>query len=171
LAGVLWLADGGVVFGRLLLLGAGLVGLALVAIWIAAVRLQAAPFGSRGAKIAAAISALRARPARALAVLALSVAVQGMFVAIAARFGAAVGLGVGIEAWLAAWPLAKIAAIVPVTFAGLGTREAALVALMRLAGADPTRAAAAAFLWTSVLISGALIGGASAWAAGRPRTA
>lgn len=168
-AGVLWLVEPSVVFGRLLLVGLGLVGAAVIIIWIVAARLEGAPAGSRGAKIAAAVGALRARPWRAVAALCLSVAVQTTFVAITARFGLAVGLGVGMEAWMAAWPLAKIAAIVPVTFAGLGTREAALVALMRTIGADPGRVAAAALLWTSVLICGALTGGLLAWAAGRPR--
>ena len=170
-AGVLWLVEPAVVFGRLLLVGAGLVGLAVIGIWIVTVRLAGAPGGSRGAKIAAAIGTVRERPFRSVAALGLSVAVQTTFVAITARFGLAVGLGVGIEAWLAAWPLAKIAAIVPVTFAGLGTREAALVALMRMIGAEPSRVAAAALLWTSVLICGALTGGLLAWAAGRRRSA
>jgi hypothetical protein len=94
--------------------------------------------------------------------LALSLGVQTMFVLINRQFGVAMGVDVARGAWFAAWPLAKLVALAPVSLAGLGIREAALVAFLRPYGAPTTPVFAAGLLWQSVLFAGGLVG----WLAG-----
>ena len=105
---------------------------------------------------------IAARPALPVACLALSFGVQTMFVLINMRFGSAVGVDVALAGWLVAWPLAKLVALAPVSLAGLGIREAALVAFLRPYGASAALVTAAGLLWQSVLVAGGLFG----WLAG-----
>ena len=105
---------------------------------------------------------LAARPALPFACFVLSLGVQTMFVFINMRFGSAVGVNVPLAGWLVAWPLAKLVALVPVSLAGLGVREAALVAFLRPYGAAVALVTAAGLLWQSVLFAGGLVG----WLAG-----
>lgn len=113
-------------------------------------------------RVTAAGRLLATRPAVPLACLALSLGVQTLFVLINVRLGAAVGVDVAAAGWLVAWPLAKLVALAPISLAGLGVREAALVALMRPYGAPAALVAAAGLVWQSILVAGGLIG----WLAG-----
>jgi glycosyltransferase 2 family protein len=101
---------------------------------------------------------LAARPALPLVCLLLSLGVQTMFVIINMRFGLAVGVAVPLAGWLVAWPLAKLVALVPISLAGLGIREAALVAFLQPYGASAAPVTAAGLLWQSVLFAGGLAG-------------
>jgi uncharacterized membrane protein YbhN (UPF0104 family) len=113
-------------------------------------------------RLAVAVRQLAARPALPLVCLMLSLGVQTMFVFINMRFGLAVGVEVPLAGWLVAWPLAKLVALVPVSLAGLGVREAALVAFLQPYGAPAAPVTAAGLLWQSVLFAGGLVG----WLAG-----
>jgi glycosyltransferase 2 family protein len=113
-------------------------------------------------RLANAAAVLAARPALPLACFVLSLGVQTMFVLLNMRLGAAVGVDVPLAAWFVAWPLAKLVALVPVSLAGLGVREAALVVFLRPYAAAPALVTAAGLLWQSVLFAGGLIG----WLAG-----
>jgi uncharacterized membrane protein YbhN (UPF0104 family) len=73
--------------------------------------------------------------------------------------GRAAGVEASYEVWLTAWPLAKLIALVPISLAGLGVREAALVALMRPFGAPAAAVMAAGLLWQALLVGGGLVGG------------
>jgi len=97
------------------------------------------------------------RPWLTLAVLGLSVAMQIGLVALSAWLGA--GLHLPIRAWLFAWPLAKLSGFVPVTVAGIGSRELVLPALLAPFGADAAAAAGVGLAWDAVLITGSLAGG------------
>jgi uncharacterized membrane protein YbhN (UPF0104 family) len=76
-----------------------------------------------------------------------------------ACLGAACGLHLPLWAWLFAWPLAKLASMVPVSLGGLGVREAALVSLLVPFGADAASVVAAGLAFEAVIIIGGLIGG------------
>jgi uncharacterized membrane protein YbhN (UPF0104 family) len=100
------------------------------------------------------------RPWLTLAVLALSLAMQTGLIALSAWIGVGCGLHLPARAWLFAWPLAKLSGFVPVTLAGIGSRELVLPALLAPFGADPAAAAGVGLAWDAVLITGSLVGGA-----------
>ncbi len=68
-----------------------------------------------------------------------------------------------LRIWLFAWPLAKLAAVLPLTQGGIGVREAALVALLAPFGAAAPLVLAAGLVWEGVIITGGLIAGAVAF--------
>ncbi len=105
------------------------------------------------------------RPWLTLVALGLSVAMQTGLIALSAWIGLGCGLDLPIRAWLFAWPLAKLSGFVPVTLAGIGSRELVLPALLAPFGADPAAAASVGLAWDAVLIAGSLIGGAISKAA------
>jgi glycosyltransferase 2 family protein len=72
-----------------------------------------------------------------------------------------------LRIWLFAWPLAKLAAVLPLTQGGIGVREAALVALLAPFGAAAPLVLAAGLVWEGVIIAGGLIAGAVAFFLGR----
>ena len=108
--------------------------------------------------------ALRERPGATARAALLSFGVQAAFVGLNAWIGAAVGIELPFAAWCVAWPLAKLAALVPISLGGLGLREAALAALLAPFGVEATLAVAQGLVWQSVLMATGLAGGALAWA-------
>ena len=112
-------------------------------------------------RLADALQALGRRPVLLAATLALSIAIQGLFVWLAMQLGRAVGLDLAPGAWFFAWPLAKLLAVLPVSLGGLGLREASLAALLGPFGAAPAQVVTAGLTWQAVLwlagILGALI--------------
>jgi uncharacterized membrane protein YbhN (UPF0104 family) len=111
-------------------------------------------------KYMAAFTASWRRPWLTLAVLALSLAMQTGLIALSAWLGVGCGLHLPARAWLFAWPLAKLSGFVPVTLAGIGSRELVLPALLAPYGADPAAAASVGLAWDAVLITGSLVAGA-----------
>jgi len=69
--------------------------------------------------------------------------------------------------WLFVWPLAKIAAILPVTQGGIGVREGALVVLFQPFGVTAATAMATGLVFTAIVMAGGLVGGAVAFLIGR----
>ena len=63
------------------------------------------------------------------------------------------------KALLYAWSLAKLIAIVPISLAGLGVREASLAVLMTPLGADPAKVVAVGLMWQVVLFAAGMLGG------------
>jgi glycosyltransferase 2 family protein len=94
-------------------------------------------------------------------------AIQTAFLLLSAQLAAYCGLGVSLRVWLFAWPLAKVAAILPLTQGGIGVREAALVALLAPFGAPGPLVLAAGVIWEAVVIAGGLLAGAVALALNR----
>lgn len=88
--------------------------------------------------------------------------IQTTFLVLTARLAGYCGLMLPLRAWLFAWPLAKLAAVLPLTQGGIGVREAALVALLAPFGAAGHLVLAAGLLWEGVIIAGGLIAGAMA---------
>jgi uncharacterized membrane protein YbhN (UPF0104 family) len=89
----------------------------------------------------------------------IGIVLQASLVFLNAWLGAACGLHLPLWAWLFAWPLAKIASMVPVSLGGLGVREAALVSLLVPFGADAASVVAAGLAFEAVIIIGGLISG------------
>jgi uncharacterized protein (TIRG00374 family) len=122
-------------------------------------------------RLRTAVRAVVARPGVALAALALSLVVQAGFVLLNAALGREVGITVPLSVWFLCWPLAKIAALVPVSLGGIGVREAALASLFLPFAVDPTLAVAQSLLWETILVALGLIAGAAAlWTARRTRS-
>ena len=92
----------------------------------------------------------------------LGTCIQLVFLMLTARLAVYCGLTLQLRAWLFAWPLAKLAAVLPLTQGGIGVREAALVALLSPFGAPGHLVLAAGLVWEGVVIAGGLIAGATA---------
>ncbi len=109
------------------------------------------------------------RPGTALLGLAISITIQGSFVLLNAWLGRSIGIDVALATWFLAWPLAKIAALVPISLGGLAVREGSLAAVLLPFGVPAATAVVASLLWQAVLIAGGLIGGVVWLVLGRGR--
>ena len=69
--------------------------------------------------------------------------------------------------WLFVWPLAKLAAMVPLTQGGIGVREAAQGVLFAPFGVSFEKAVATGLIFQAIVISGNLLGGVIATLIGR----
>lgn len=107
--------------------------------------------------------AFRRQPQYVAASGCLALVVQGSFIWLTAQVAAASGLHLPFRAWLFAWPLAKISALIPLTQGGIGVREAALAALLVPFGARAVLTVAVGLVWEGVIITGGLIGGLAAF--------
>lgn len=145
--------------------GAGLLALALrrpLARWPRRLR---RPIG-RGL---VALRRLAGNPGAAVAALAGSIVIQSAFVVVNAWMGRAIGIDVPLAVWFLAWPMAKLAGLLPISLGGLGVRDATLAALLVPAGVPAARGMVASLLWQTVLIAGGLVAGLVWWRL-RPRT-
>jgi uncharacterized protein (TIRG00374 family) len=93
----------------------------------------------------------------------LGTLIQTAFLMLTALLAVSCGLVLPLRMWLFAWPLAKLAAVLPLTQGGIGVREAALVALLAPFGAAAPLVLAAGLVWEGVIIAGGLIAGAVAF--------
>jgi glycosyltransferase 2 family protein len=98
----------------------------------------------------------------------IGILVQSAFLVLTALVGVSCGLVLPLRVWLFAWPLAKLAAVLPLTQGGIGVREAALVALLAPFGASGPLVLATGLVWEAVIIAGGLIAGATAFLLRRP---
>ena len=136
-AGALGLASGAA-NNALALQALGMMALALVgAFWVAPrfvpwlwSRFPALPAKSLALKTAAEFGALAGKPVMLVATLALSTAIQAVFVILAMWLGSAVGVALPPAVWFFAWPLAKLLAVLPIALNGMGLREATMAGLM-----------------------------------------
>lgn len=117
----------------------------------------------RIARVRHAFRAMQRTPQVLIAGLLLGLMIQGSFIFLNAMLGVSVGLQLDIRAWIFAWPLAKLAALLPLTQGGMGVREAALVALLLPFGAPSALVLAAGLVWEGIIIAGGLVAGATAY--------
>ena len=120
-----------------------------------------------------AFRAVARRPQNLLAGWILGIFIQSMYVTLTALLGISCGLVLPLRVWLIAWPLAKIAAVLPISQGGIGVREAALVLLLAPFGAPAAVVLATGIVWEGVIIMGGLISGVAAFFLSRqfsPRT-
>jgi len=112
---------------------------------------------------------LRRRPVRALAGFGASVSIQAGYVLVNIFLGHAVGLDMAWQLWFLLFPLGKIAAMLPVSFGGLGVRQAAFAALVaafvKVEGIEGL-AVVQSVVWQSILMGGGLVAGGLWSAAG-----
>jgi len=119
-------------------------------------------FRRRLAQVRHAIRSVSRRPLRLLAGWLIGTSVQGTYILLTALLGVACGLGLPLRVWLFAWPLAKIAAVLPITQGGIGVREAALVVLLAPFGAPAPQVLATGIVWEGIIITGGLLAGLTA---------
>lgn len=160
---------------RRIFLTSGIALLALLALsapvilWFPARKLSLA-WRRRVVRLRRAAVSMRRRPLRVTAAFCLGLLAQGSFIWLTARLADSGGLHLLFRAWLFAWPLAKISAVIPLTQGGIGVREAALVVLLVPFGAPAAETAAVGLAWEAVIISGGLIAGLTALLLGRQST-
>ena len=102
---------------------------------------------------------LRRYPRVTARAFAISLGIQTGFVLLNAAIGKAVGVDVPVTVWFLVWPLAKVAALLPISLGGLGLRDATLGALLVPFGIPMALGVVASLVWQSVLIAGGLISG------------
>src|SRR5882724_6909976 len=116
----------------------------------------------RIAQLRHAMRAVSRRPGRLVFGWLLGTSVQGTYVLLTGLVGITCGLRLPLRVWLFAWPLAKIAAVMPITQGGIGVREAALVVLLAPFGASAGQVLATGIVWEGVIITGGLLAGLTA---------
>ena len=124
-------------------------------------------FRRRLARLRHALRSVSARPHILFAGWLAGTAIQSTFLLLTAWLASACGLQLPLRVWLFAWPLAKLAALLPLTQGGIGVREAALVALLAPFGAAGTLVLAAGLVWEGVTVTGGIVAGLSAFVASR----
>lgn len=113
---------------------------------------------ARTVRVIEAVQLIVAHPQRVAAAFAISLGVQTAFILVNVSLGRSVGMAAPSSVWFMAWPLAKLAALAPISAAGLGVREAAFVALMRPFGDPAAVIMAAGLLWQAVFLAGGILG-------------
>jgi glycosyltransferase 2 family protein len=106
-----------------------------------------------------AIRSTARRPQYVFVAFLLSLIVQMSFILLTARVAVAGRLFLPFRAWLFAWPLAKISALLPVSQGGIGVREAALAGLLVPFGARAAVVVGVGLVWETVIIAGGLVAG------------
>ena len=106
-----------------------------------------------------ALRSVKRRPIILVAGWLAGTLIQFTFLILTALLAISCGLTLPLRVWLFAWPLAKLAAILPLTQGGMGVREAALVALLAPFGAPGALVLAAGLVWEGVIIAGGLVSG------------
>jgi uncharacterized protein (TIRG00374 family) len=126
-------------------------------------------FRRRLARLGFALRAVRAKPHILILGWVLGTAIQTTFLTLTALLAISCGLFLPLRIWLFAWPLAKLAAVLPLTQGGIGIREAALVGLLSPFGAPAPLVLASGLVWEGVVIAGGLIAGVAAFLLRRSR--
>lgn len=121
-------------------------------------------FRRRLARLRHALRSVSKRPRVLVLGWLLGTGIQTSFLLLTALLAEYCGLKLPLSAWLFAWPLAKLVAVLPLTQGGIGLREAALVALLSPLGAPGPLVLAVGLVWEAVVIAGGLIAGAVALA-------
>ncbi|MDP6719104.1 MAG: lysylphosphatidylglycerol synthase domain-containing protein, partial [Pirellulaceae bacterium] len=116
-----------------------------------------------------AMRAFAARPFVAASGLFMCLLLQAAFVSLNVALGHVVGLDLDPRLWFLLWPLAKIIAMAPISFGGIGVREAAFATLVA-PFASSELAVAQSLIWQCVLITGGLVCGLSIFMAKRPES-
>jgi len=120
-------------------------------------------FRRRLARFRGAFRSVRQKPHVLIAGWLTGVLIQATFILLNALLAISCGLFLPLRVWLFAWPLAKLAALLPLTQGGMGVREAVLVALLLPFSAPATLVLASGLAWEGVVIAGGLLSGLAAF--------
>jgi uncharacterized membrane protein YbhN (UPF0104 family) len=126
-------------------------------------------FRRRLARLRYALRMVSGAPHILLMAWLLGTGIQTTFLVLTAKLAESCGLFLPLRDWFFAWPLAKLAAVLPLTQGGIGVREAALVGLLSPFGAAPHLVLAAGLVWEAVVITGGLVAGLGAFTLGREK--
>lgn len=139
-----------------------LIGVVALTLLISVIPAHYYPQKLRGivTKIRTASGALYSAPSVALIALLLSFSIQCGFILLNVLLAYGVGISLPVLIWFAAWPLAKLIALVPVSIGGIGVRDAALMSLLVPFGVGSSAAIAQSLSWQAVLWATGLIAGA-----------
>jgi uncharacterized protein (TIRG00374 family) len=145
----------------LLLLGllAAIFGLAAYYVYRMAITRGSWSLRRRLARLRQSLRAVKSRSLNLVAGWMTGILIQFTFLLLTALLAISCGLTLPLRVWLFAWPLAKLAAVLPLTQGGMGVREAALVALLAPFGAPGALVLASGLAWEGVIIAGGLISG------------
>jgi uncharacterized membrane protein YbhN (UPF0104 family) len=113
---------------------------------------------------------LAERPGSALAALGISISIQTVFVLLNVWIGSQLGIALALPLWFMAWPLAKVAGLMPISLGGLAVRDATFGAILVPLGVPMTTGVVAALVWQTVMIAGGLLGGLAWYTLTRTRT-
>jgi glycosyltransferase 2 family protein len=119
-------------------------------------------FRRRLARLRHALRSVSRRPHVLVLGWVAGVVVQSTLLVLTTRIAISCGLQFPLRVWLFAWPLAKLAALLPLTQGGIGVREAVLVGLLGPFGAPGSVVLAVGLIWEGVIIVGGLIAGSTA---------
>ncbi len=120
---------------------------------IARLMRKIAPSGKKGAivnDVADAAEEMASRRGALVGCAAISIIVQFAFALMNALIAQNIGAGTSIAAWIFAWPLAKLVATLPISFGGLGVREASIAGLMAPLGYEAAGVVAASLIWQTI---------------------
>src|SRR5258708_1756772 len=106
-----------------------------------------------------ALRSVKRRPLILIAAWLAGTTIQFTFLVLTALLAISCGLKLPLRVWLFAWPLAKLAAVLPLTQGGMGVREAALVALLAPFGAPGALVLASGLVWEGVIVAGGRVFG------------
>jgi uncharacterized membrane protein YbhN (UPF0104 family) len=101
---------------------------------------------------------LASRRKELAAAIGVSFLVQAAFVLTNAWVARQVGVTTAIAAWFVAWPLSKLMAVLPISLAGIGVREAALVLILSPYGAPREAVLASGILWQAFFVVMGILG-------------
>lgn len=88
----------------------------------------------------------------------MSVLIQFAFAMMNGAIAAGLGAGTSPAAWAFAWPLAKLIATLPISFGGIGVREASIAGLMAPLGYPAAGVVAASLVWQTIQIAAGMLG-------------
>jgi uncharacterized membrane protein YbhN (UPF0104 family) len=154
----------------LIVLGAGGLG-GLAVMWLVLRRRFSFRIRRKLVRVRTAARRMARHPARVVLAWVLGLFFQVGLVLLMSRIAAECGLFVPLSAWLFAYPMAKLASLLPVTQGGIGVREAALAVLLVPFGAPPVLTVATGLVWETVIYVAALTGGIFQLFAGRRNAA
>jgi len=103
------------------------------------------------------------RPRLLLAGFLLGLAIQSSYILLTFYVSHSCGLELPLRVWFFAWPLAKFAALLPITQGGIGVRETAFVVLLVPFGAPAALVLATGIVWEGVILAGGLSAGLAAF--------
>jgi uncharacterized membrane protein YbhN (UPF0104 family) len=101
---------------------------------------------------------LASRRKELAAAIGVSLLVQAAFVLTNAWVARQVGVTTGLAAWFVAWPLSKLASVLPISLGGIGVREAALVLVLSPYGAPREAVLASGILWQAFFVIMGILG-------------
>lgn len=116
--------------------------------------------GKLAGDVADALEEMASRRGALIGCAAISVAVQLAFALMNGAIAADLGAGTSLAAWVFGWPLAKLVATLPISFGGVGVREASIAGLMAPLGYPAAGVVAASLVWQTIQISAGLLGAA-----------